>query len=74
MAHRSPGGQLTSKTGMKSLSKKMDSTRHAFERQPASSKTGGAFGRESVRNAHESSSGTTRRSKIVSLDRMKSKR
>ena len=76
MAHRSPGGQLTSKTGMKSLSKKMDSSRHAFERQPASSKTAGAFGHEErARGAgHDSSSGTTRRSKIASLDRMKSKR
>ena len=75
MAHRSPGGQLTSKTGVKSLAKKMDSSRHAFERHPASSKTAGAFGHEErVRNAHESSSGTTRRSKVSSLDRMKQKK
>ena len=76
MAHRSPGGQLTSKTGMKSLAKKMDSSRHGFDRQPASSKTAGAFGHEErMRNsAHESSSGTTRRGKVASLDRMKQKR
>ncbi len=75
MAHRSPGGQLTSKTGMKSLSKKMDSSRHTFERHPASQRTPGAFGREEVRNAgHESASGTTRPSKKAALGRMRSKR
>lgn len=74
MAHRSPGGQLTSKTGVKSLSKKMDGTRHAFERQPASRRTPGAFGREDVRNAHESGSGTTRPSKKAALGRMRNAR
>jgi hypothetical protein len=77
MAQRSPGGQLTSKTGVKSLSKKMDSTRHAFDRQPASQKTAGAFGREDVRNAgHDSASGTTttRPSKKAALNRMRSGR
>lgn len=72
MAHRSPGGQLTSKTGMKSLSKKMDSSRHGFERHPASHKIAGAFGREDVRGAvTDSTSGTTRRSKREALAKMK---
>lgn len=74
MAHRSPGGQLTSKTGMKSLSKKMDSSRHTFERHPASQRTPGAFGREEIRNAHESGSGTTRPSKKAALGRMRNSR
>lgn len=72
MAQRSPGGQLTSKTGMKSLSKKMDGSRHAFHRAPASSKTAGAFGREEMRGAvTDSTSGTTRRSKKEALARMR---
>jgi hypothetical protein len=65
-------GQLTSKTGVKSLAKKMDSSRHGFDRPPASHKTAGAFGKEEVRGAvTDSTSGTTRRSKREALDRMK---
>lgn len=75
MAHRSPGGQLTSKTGMKSLSKKMENSRHGFGRPPASHKTAGAFGREAVRGAvTDSTAGTTRRSKRAALDRMRNTR
>lgn len=75
MAHRSPGGQLTSKTGMKSLSKKMDSSRHGFDRSPASHATAGAFGREKMRGAAtDSTSGTTRRSKREALSRMRTSR
>ena len=75
MAHRSPGGQLTSKTGMKSLSQKMHSSRHGFDRQPASHKTEGAFGREEARGAvTDSTSGTTRRSKKEALSKMRTTR
>lgn len=75
MANRSPGGQLTSKTGVKSLAKKMDSSRHGFARQPASQKTAGAFGREEARGAaNDSASGTTRRSKREALARMRNAR
>ncbi len=70
MANRSPGGQLTSKTGVKSLSKKMDSSRHGFDRHPASHKTAGAFGREERGATTDSTSGTTRRSKKEALARM----
>ncbi len=71
MAHRSPGGQITSKTGVKSLSKKMDGSRHGFHRAPASHKTEGAFGRETARgSAADSTSGTTRRSKREALAKM----
>ena len=74
MANRSPGGEVTSKTGVKSLSKKMDSSRHGFDRQPASQKTDGAFGKEEVRGAvTDSTSGTTRRSKKEALGRMRNK-
>lgn len=72
MAHRSPGGQLTSKTGVKSLSQKMGGSRHGFHRAPASHKTEGAFGRETARGAAtDSASGTTRRSKKAALDKMR---
>jgi hypothetical protein len=72
MAHRSPGGQLTSKAGVKSLSKKMDSSRHRFDSHPASHKTAGAFGREEIRGAvTDSTSGTTRRNKRAALERMR---
>ena len=72
MANRSAGGQLTSKTGVKSLSKKMESSRHGFDRQPASQKTAGAFGKEDVRGAvTDPTSGTTRKSKREALGRMK---
>jgi hypothetical protein len=75
MANRSPGGQVTSKTGVKSLSKKMDSSRHGFDRHPASHKTAGAFGREEARGAAtDSTSGTTRRSKREALARMRNTR
>lgn len=71
MAHRSPGGQVTSKTGVKSLSKKMGGSRHAFEHHPASKRTAGAFGREERARGAAPSTGTTRKSKIASLDRIK---
>jgi hypothetical protein len=75
MAHRSPGGQLTSKTGVRSLSQKMDGSRHGFDRQPASHKTDGAFGKEEVRGAvTDSTSGTTRRSKKSALAKMRGER
>ncbi len=70
MAHRSPGGQLTSKTGVKSLSKKMESSRHGFDRSPASHETAGAFGREQARGAAAGSTSRTRRSKREALEKM----
>jgi hypothetical protein len=75
MAHRSPGAQLTSKTGVRSLSKKMDGSRHRFDQAPASHKTEGAFGREEGRGAAaDSVSGTTRRSKKAALAKMRNGR
>jgi hypothetical protein len=75
MADRSPGGQLTSKTGVRSLSKKMDSSRHRFNRPPASHKTAGAFGREEARGAAaDSTSGTARRGKREALAKMRDTR
>jgi hypothetical protein len=74
MANRSPGGEITSKTGVKSLSKKMDSSRHGFDSHPASHKTEGAFGKEEMRGAvPDSTGGTMRRSKKEALGRMHSK-
>lgn len=75
MSNRSPGGELTSKTGVKSLSKKMDSSRHGFDSQPASHKTDGAFGKEEMRGAvTDSTRGTTRPGKKEALGRMRNKR
>ena len=75
MAHRSPGGQLTSKTGMKSLSKKMDGSRHGFDGHPSSHKIAGAFGREEARGAvTDSTYGATRRGKREALAKMRNMR
>jgi hypothetical protein len=60
---------------MKSLAKKMDSSRHGFDRPPASQKTAGAFGREEVRGSvTRSTSGTTRRAKREALEKMHNSR
>jgi hypothetical protein len=46
-------GELPAKAGVKSLSKKLDNTRHGFEQHPGASKTPGAFGKETTRGASE---------------------
>lgn len=60
---------------MKSLSKKLDTSRHGFGEHPHTRKNAGAFGadatnEERMRN-HESASGTTREPKTRTLGRMK---
>ena len=64
-------GELPAKAGVRSLSKKLDNSRHGFEEHPGVSKTPGAFGKEDQMRAHASSSGTTRRAKTRTLGRMK---
>jgi hypothetical protein len=39
-------GELPAKAGVKSLSKKLENSRHGYEQHPGASKTPGAFGRE----------------------------
>jgi hypothetical protein len=65
--------QTSNKAGVKSLAKKLNSSRHGFDQTPASSKTAGAFGHEDRIHAaaHDSSRGTTHKGKLASLGRMK---
>ena len=64
--------EIPGKAGVKSLSKKLDTSRHGFDEHPGSSKTAGAFGKEERGpRAHESGSGSTRKAKTDALDRMK---
>ncbi len=46
-------GELPGKAGVKSLSKKLENSRHGFEQHPGASKTPGAFGKEDVRGVEE---------------------
>jgi hypothetical protein len=70
MARRT--GDITSKAGVASTSKKMATSRHGFDEHPASRKTAGAFAHEEkVRARRDSSEGSTRRSKTEPLSRMK---
>ena len=68
-------GDLPSKAGVKSLSQKLDTSRHAFDEHPHTRKNAGAFAGD-VRNEekmtnHASSSGSTRQAKTRSLAKMK---
>jgi hypothetical protein len=70
MARKS--GELPGKAGVKSLAKKLGSSRHAFEPHPGAGKTAGAFGKEEEEvRAHESASGSTRESKVKALEKMR---
>jgi hypothetical protein len=65
-------GELPAKAGAKSLSKKLDNSRHGYDQHPGTSKTPGAFGKEQERmRAHESASGSTREGKTNTLSRMR---
>ena len=64
-------GELPAKAGVKSLSKKLDNSRHGYAQHPGTSKTTGAFGKEERTRARESAAGSTRDAKAKSLDRMK---
>jgi hypothetical protein len=46
-------GELPAKAGVKSLSKKLENSRHGYEQHPGASKTPGAFGREQPAGAEE---------------------
>jgi hypothetical protein len=68
-------GDLPSKAGVKSLSKKLDTSRHGFAEHPHTRKNAGAFAadaqnEERMKN-HESASGSTRESKTRTLAKMK---
>ena len=63
-------GELPAKAGVKSLSKKLDNSRHGYDRHPGTSKTAGAFGKDEQMRAHESATGSTRDAKTKSHGRM----
>jgi len=64
--------EVPGKAGVRSLSKKLSTGRYGFDEHPGSSKTAGAFGKEEHEpRAHESASGSTRKSKTDALDRLK---
>ncbi len=67
------GRQTSTKSGVRSLGKKMDSTRYGFESQPASHKKAGAFAQESRPTAGRAKPGTsaTREGKAAALGRVK---
>lgn len=66
---------MPSKAGVKSLSKKLDTSRHGFGEHPHTRKNAGAFAKDEVNEErmtnHESSTGTTREAKTDALGRMK---
>ena len=68
-------GDLPSKAGVKSLSKKLDTSRHGFGEHPHTRKDAGAFGadeqNEERMGNHESATGSTRESKTEVLGKMK---
>ena len=68
-------GDLPSKAGVKSLSKKLDSSRHGYAEHPHTRKNPGAFAsdaqnEERMKN-HESATGSTREAKTRALGKMK---
>jgi hypothetical protein len=65
-------GELPAKAGTRSLSKKLANSRYGYEQHPGTSKTPGAFGKETERmRAHESASGSTREGKTNTLGKMR---
>ena len=68
-------GDLPTKAGMKSLSKKLDTSRHGFGEHPHTRKNAGAFAKDAVNEErmrnHESATGSTRDAKTRSLGKMK---
>ena len=68
-------GDLPSKAGVKSLSKKLDTSRHGFGEHPHTRKNAGAFGADAVNEERmknvDSARGTTRPAKTRTLGKMK---
>jgi hypothetical protein len=67
------GRQSSSKSGVKSLGKKMENSRYGFQSQPASHQKPGAFGQESRSTTGRTKAGTsaTRPGKAAALRRVK---
>ena len=68
-------GDLPSKAGVKSLSKKLDNSPHGYGEHPHTRKNAGAFAgdaqnEERMKN-HESATGSTREAKTRALGKMK---
>ena len=72
MANRSPRAEVTSKAGVKSFAKKMNSSRHGFGEQPAARKKEGAFSQETgTRGARRNATGTPRPGKTAAMERIR---
>jgi hypothetical protein len=74
MAKTTAGGRQTStKSGVRSLGKKMDNSRYGFQSQPASHQKPGAFAQESRATAGRTKAGTstTRAGQAAALGRFK---
>ncbi len=65
--------QTSNKSGVRSTARKMDSSRHGFDQQPAARRKAGAFANdEKMRGAAQHPEhGSTRASKRLALDRMR---
>ena len=76
MAKKTGTTHSSGKAGLKSLGKKMDSSRHGFEPSPTTRKKAGAYGQEGGRKAKPRKPGTASRKpgKGGAIAKMKAKR
>lgn len=63
--------QLSNKTGVKSLSKKFDNSRHGFDPQPASGPVAGAIGQQPRKRHKQDGTVTARAGKGAALRNLK---
>jgi hypothetical protein len=68
------GRQTSTKSGVTSTAKKMDSARHGFKSQPASRKAEGAFGLEGKGELRQSGASTAKPGKQAALRGLKKNR
>ena len=74
MAKKTSGTQTSTKAGVRSLAKKMDTSRHGFGTQPASRKVAGASGQEGTRKSTAKAGTASKRGKGDAIAKMKSQR
>jgi hypothetical protein len=76
MAKKTAARHSSGKAGLRSRGKKLESSRHGFETQPASRKKAGAYGKEDGRKARAKTAGTASRKpgKAGAIVKMKAKR
>jgi hypothetical protein len=63
--------QTSRKAGMRSIAKKMDSTRHGFNPQPAARKVAGAFGQEGKGSRRQPGTETSKKGASAALRSLK---